>query len=822
MTNELIRKRRVAVTAEEVSPGVPYWGPNQNITDIPEGDTDVAIENLIAGRRYYVKTWTEDMYGTRSNELLRVVDTPPDATVPAVPENLTLTAGAFGFKASWDPVADADLAEYELAYAPDNGSTTGADEGDYVSLRTRSDSLRVDQEVGQQTWVRVRSIDFSGNFSAWTEPADVTPYRIDPLIFGGPGIFDDGSPMRVFVKVPDDVSSIIEVNLTLAFREFFAADKDAVTSGTLTSSSGGGSTSGASSASTSGDTTQTYGLSSGNGLHRHVDSVGGNTDFYAGHDQIDSLGSHHHTMAHTHTTPNHSHSIPGHTHDINYGTFEETYPASHSVTVRTYKRIGGGWTLEDTQTGITDDLADLDLTGVIVGPGDWRIEVQSEAAQPNSGRLGVDVYGSILAVIGGSGVISAEIVSGDTYLNGALFIGGVEVFDDTGALLVGAAPTGAAGGQLGGSYPNPTVNASHSGSTHAATQAAAEATAAAALTTHEAASDPHPGYLTPTEGDAAYQPLDATLTALAGLATGADKMPYSTGTDAFAQATLTSAGRALIDDADAAAQRTTLGLGSFATISSLAHSATTGITATDHHAAPAAGPDADVTVDAAGAAGTASTFARSGHGHKLTTSNASPVDTDATAASAGTSTTAPSRGDHRHQLGSHGAASHDNITRKFFLGPEDATLDGATFATLGASPDLTRVIAYADGATQGAHWSFMVPADWASGGLTVVPVWSPGATDGTAHTVRWSFKAKKMDAGSTVTAAGTTTTFTGDSAARTVDVLVYETGSSMNVTPAAAGDLQRIEVRRIGADAADTYVGVVNLLGLIVSYTATQ
>lgn len=56
----------------------------------------------------------------------------------------------------------------------------------------------------------------------------------------------------------------------------------------------------------------------------------------------------------------------------------------------------------------------------------------------------------------------------------------------------------------------------------------------------------------------AGQPLDATLTALAGLATGADKLAYSTGTDTFSQTDLTSFARTLLDDANAASARTTL------------------------------------------------------------------------------------------------------------------------------------------------------------------------------------------------------------------------------------------------------------------------
>lgn len=66
------------------------------------------------------------------------------------------------------------------------------------------------------------------------------------------------------------------------------------------------------------------------------------------------------------------------------------------------------------------------------------------------------------------------------------------------------------------------------------------------------------------------QPLDAGLTSIAGLTTAADRMIYTTAADTYAVATLTAAGRALLDDADAAAQRTTLGAqASDATLTSL-------------------------------------------------------------------------------------------------------------------------------------------------------------------------------------------------------------------------------------------------------------
>lgn len=127
------------------------------------------------------------------------------------------------------------------------------------------------------------------------------------------------------------------------------------------------------------------------------------------------------------------------------------------------------------------------------------------------------------------------------------------------------------------------------------------------LAGHEAAADPHPQYLTTAEGNSLIeaavaalvgqspvtldtlnelaaalgndpsfattiatalgnkQPLDQTLTALAALATAANKLIYATGQDAFSTTDFTAFARTLLDDADASTMRATLGLGDIAT-----------------------------------------------------------------------------------------------------------------------------------------------------------------------------------------------------------------------------------------------------------------
>lgn len=75
-----------------------------------------------------------------------------------------------------------------------------------------------------------------------------------------------------------------------------------------------------------------------------------------------------------------------------------------------------------------------------------------------------------------------------------------------------------------------------------------------------------PDLITATGVGTTVQGYDAGLASIAGLTTTADRMIYTTASDVYAVATLTSYARTLLDDTSASSARTTLNLGNASTL----------------------------------------------------------------------------------------------------------------------------------------------------------------------------------------------------------------------------------------------------------------
>lgn len=79
--------------------------------------------------------------------------------------------------------------------------------------------------------------------------------------------------------------------------------------------------------------------------------------------------------------------------------------------------------------------------------------------------------------------------------------------------------------------------------------------------------DPTTVIYTKADVDAAFQPLDTDLTAIAGLTSAADRLPYATGVGTWGIMSFPPFAQTLVDDTSPGAARTTLGLGGLATLS---------------------------------------------------------------------------------------------------------------------------------------------------------------------------------------------------------------------------------------------------------------
>lgn len=261
----------------------------------------------------------------------------------------------------------------------------------------------------------------------------------------------------------------------------------------------------------------------------------------------------------------------------------------------------------------------------------WGLDIpEPTASEDQMGFVYDDATGAFVWTAAGGSVDQSDIdTTVATHSSETTSVHGITdtsdlVLDDDSRLTDSRAPSGAAGGVLGGTYPDPSFAAdmatqaeldahgSDTTSVHGIADTSALATSSdlsghsadttgvhgitdtsalvdtTGLAAHNSDTtsvhgiadtadlvldddarliddrDPNPhshpqSDVTDLETDLdGKQPVDTDLTAIAALSSAADKVPYATGAGTWALADFSAAGRELVNDADIAAQRTTL------------------------------------------------------------------------------------------------------------------------------------------------------------------------------------------------------------------------------------------------------------------------
>lgn len=228
--------------------------------------------------------------------------------------------------------------------------------------------------------------------------------QLVPFPIAGSGVFDQDDAWDLYIRIPERIYVLIEVVAEFYFKEFSAPARSASSGGSSapTTTSGGSSSPTSSSATAHRHTmfNRSSGTPFGWALAQYHADGSNAVDLRAGNNTLVTYsadGSHDHTV----TIGGHSHgvTIDPHAHDLEYGLHLEPMPGSIDVGLGLYRRTGSVWELITSVSGLNEQIEEVNLSQWLEGPGSWRITLESVPGQPNNGRLGVDVAGSILGAI---------------------------------------------------------------------------------------------------------------------------------------------------------------------------------------------------------------------------------------------------------------------------------------------------------------------------------------------------------------------------------------------------------------------------------------
>jgi hypothetical protein len=137
-----------------------------------------------------------------------------------------------------------------------------------------------------------------------------------------------------------------------------------------------------------------------------------------------------------------------------------------------------------------------------------------------------------------------------------------------------------------------------------------------------------------------------------------------------------------------------------------------------------------------------------------------------------------------------------------------------TAGTIVVTNDVPR-IQFPDAATTTAYATFTLPNTWTQANFGVV---YSGSTAGTAN-VRWQGSIKKLDVFSDVITEAFFSDVLSTVATPTTanQVTATNTNASVDVTPFPLGDVYSYRIQRLGADGADAYTGIVEIIGISIA-----